>query len=451
MKKDANEKIGNFWSEKALKKTPQKIRWWEFPTIYEHYNHLICGKYVDGFNKGLIIRLKELGLTFEHGVSVGFGNGQKEFELIKEGIVKKFTLFELSDIRIEMAREQARKLGFEDKVNFVNGDCFNYVFTEKVDFVHWDNSLHHMFNVDDAVKWSYQILEHEGIFYMNDYVGPTRFQWSDDVLKLCTRIRNVLPDIYLKDPHDPTKLIDRTVSPPDAKKIEETDPSEAVDSSRILETVKKYFPNAEVTLTGGTVYHAGLNDILSNIDESDMKDKAILDLLLIIDEFATKSGIESHYATVLGEKSLINGNKFKNDELNPVNGQLNNSKSEKSQDYDLLLNSGLFDIDWYIEKYGDIDLALKDPVRHYLEIGAKGGCNPNPFFDSKWYLRKNPDVARSKMNPLVHFICFGSKEGRDPNPHFFISEYVEKNLESISGINPLLHYIKYRVKGRKGY
>lgn len=253
-------------------------------------------------SKGLNLRLKELGTTFEHGVSVGFGNGYKEFELLKEGLVKNFTLFELSNARIESAREKARILGFENRVEFLNGDCFSYEFGEKVDFVHWNNSLHHMFDVDKAIAWSHQILETDGVFYMDDYVGPTRFQWSDEALELGTRIKKILPDKYLKNPYKPDELLSRTVLRPDAKILEKSDPSEAADSVQILKSVIKYFPNADITLTGGSIYHGTLSDILHNIDESDLKDKTILDLLLIIDELATKTGIESHYATALGIK-----------------------------------------------------------------------------------------------------------------------------------------------------
>ncbi len=240
---------------------------------------------------------------FEHGVSVGFGTGYKEFELLKEGLVKKFTLFELSNLRIESANEKAKILGLEDRVEFINDDFFHHEFDEKVDFVHWNNSLHHMLDVDKAVAWSYQILETDGVFYMDDYVGPNRFQWSDESIELGTRIKKILPDKYLKNPYKSDELLDKTVLRPDAKILAKNDPSEAADSFRILESVINYFPNADITLTGGSVYHGTLSDILHNIDESDIKDNTILDLLLIIDELATKSGIESHYATALGTKT----------------------------------------------------------------------------------------------------------------------------------------------------
>ena len=134
-------------------------------------------------------------------------------------------------------------------------------------------------------------------------MGPNRFQWSDAALDLCTRIRRTLPDKYLQSPHSTDRFLDRTVSRPDIQKMEEADPSEAADSQRILENVRKYFPKAEITLTGGIIYHTALNDVLANIDEFDLTDKAILDLLLIIDELATKSGIESQYAAALAVKT----------------------------------------------------------------------------------------------------------------------------------------------------
>jgi SAM-dependent methyltransferase len=303
MEKEVAQKIGDFWSEESGRESPAKINWWEFPIIHKHINQLVCGESVDGISRGLNLRLKALGITFEHGVSVGFGDGHKEFELLKEGLVKKFTLFELSDKGIESARKKAKMLGFENRVEFINGDCFQYEFSEKVDFVHWNNSLHHMLDVDKAVAWSHQILEIGGVFYMDDYVGPVQFQWSDETIELGTRIKKILPDKYLKNPYKPDELLDRTVLRPDAKILEESDPSEAADSSQIFESVIKYFPNADITLTGGSVYAGTLNTILHNIDESDLKDKTILNLLLIIDELATKSGIESLYAAVLGIKS----------------------------------------------------------------------------------------------------------------------------------------------------
>jgi SAM-dependent methyltransferase len=265
----------------------------------------VCGKPVDGFSKGLQLELKRKARVFEHGVSAGCGNGTKEFELMKEGIVKRFTLFELSTERVKQARQKAESLGLLDRVEIIQEDCFLHKFKEKVDLVHWNNSLHHMLDTKKAVKWSYEILSPGGVFYMDDFVGPNRFQWSDEALKLGTKIRRVLPKGFLRNPYRKGRYLPRKLTRPNARRLKDSDPSEAADSSNIIQSIKEYFPNAKIKLTGGLIYHATLNDILYNISESDEKDKAILELLLIIDELSLNSGVESQYATALGVKEKI--------------------------------------------------------------------------------------------------------------------------------------------------
>ena len=42
-----------------------------------------------------------------------------------------------------------------------------------------------------------------------------------------------------------------------------------------------------------------------------------------------------------------------------------------------LRNSGIFDADWYLRQYSDVANAGIDPLRHYVEFGAKEGRVPN--------------------------------------------------------------------------
>ena len=43
-----------------------------------------------------------------------------------------------------------------------------------------------------------------------------------------------------------------------------------------------------------------------------------------------------------------------------------------------LRNSGIFDAEWYLRHYVDVASAGIDPLRHYVEFGAKEGRVPNP-------------------------------------------------------------------------
>jgi chromosome segregation ATPase len=78
----------------------------------------------------------------------------------------------------------------------------------------------------------------------------------------------------------------------------------------------------------------------------------------------------------------------------------------------------LFDREWYLQQYDDVNVSEIDPFDHYLRFGAIEGRNPNALFDTRWYLAQNPDVKESGINPLIHFYTYGAAEGRDPHPFF---------------------------------
>lgn len=311
---ELQKKIGDKWSQYYSQSHKARTRWWQSPFIIRFINEKIAGKPLEGFSQGLINRAMQLAddrYPFHRGISVGCGNASKEINLIVQGLVASFTLFDLSQVSIEKGKESARKAGVEDKVNFILGDAFEtLIVKEWFDFVHWNNSLHHMHNVEEAVRWSYSVCKKGGMFFMDDFVGPNRFQWSEKMLAIASMVRSCLPERYLVKPPGSLKehfkkmmgrkaFFARRLERPNIQNMILNDPSEAPDSERIIQSVKKYFPNAEITLTGGVIYHHALNDILQNFDEE--KDKWVLDLFMIIDDLCTDLG-ETHYATALAIK-----------------------------------------------------------------------------------------------------------------------------------------------------
>ena len=110
----------------------------------------------------------------------------------------------------------------------------------------------------------------------------------------------------------------------------------------------------------------------------------------------------------------------------------------------------VFDATWYLREYPEIAAQGIDPLEHYIERGAKEGCNPHPLFDTTWYLTMNPDVRSVNINPFEHYIETGGREGRDPHPLFSSKWYLEQYLDVASaGLNPLVHYITAGAKERR--
>lgn len=81
-----------------------------------------------------------------------------------------------------------------------------------------------------------------------------------------------------------------------------------------------------------------------------------------------------------------------------------------------IMESGLFDADWYLRAYPDVARAGVDPLMHYLTHGAVDRRSPGARFDAAWYLAAYPDIAAAGLNPLLHYLRHGAAEGRMARP-----------------------------------
>lgn len=288
------------WSRVTATRDLPRRNWWESPTIVSHINEIVTGEaeihgQSAGFNE--LIRTELGGRVAEKGLSVGCGVGEKEMALVQQGLVGSFDLYEISPERITRGIERAKLLGIQQQIRFHESDAFVECRRADYDIIHWNNSLHHMLDVDFAIAWSLERLKRGGIFAMDDFVGPSRFQWSDRVLDYATRFRASLPDHYRASIDPPHSILSVTASRPSIESMIAMDPTEAADSGNILGSLARRLPDGRVTPTGGAIYVVGLYHILPNFDE--VEDHSILQAGLLIDQLLAESG-DTLYAVAIG-------------------------------------------------------------------------------------------------------------------------------------------------------
>ncbi|MEZ0472965.1 class I SAM-dependent methyltransferase [Luteimonas salinilitoris] len=289
------EHIGQKW---AAKKTPVRPRWWASDRIKQHINAK-AGVSSPSMHAGFNHLLGSLGQRFKKGISVACGPARKEMRLLRAGIVSHFECYEFSQERIDQGHQLAEAQGLADRIQFHRADAMAMALPDDYDLVYWNNALHHMMDVKRAVWWNRERLKKGGYFAMDDYVGPTGFQWDEAHLFHVNNFRASLPERVFKHPRSSAKRLPRIVPKPDAALLWAKDPSEAADSSMILPSLKKYFPTAEILKTGGAIYHTALNNILANIDEND--DVDILDEALSLDDHMIELGY-TNYAIALAQR-----------------------------------------------------------------------------------------------------------------------------------------------------
>lgn len=275
---------------------PERIRWWESETIWRVVNRRICGQDVAGPNAGLMRLMKSrMRRQLDRAVSVGCGTGLHEMKFIQENIVKSFDLYDISRESMENGRNYALSIGLGDHCNYVHADAFETAAKPIYDLVFWGSSLHHMPDVDFAVKWSLDSLKPGGWFVMNEYIGENRFQWSRRTMACVNLFRALLPEAVFRNDIHPGQRHKRYLNAPTLADME-NDPSEAMDSERIVTCVKHYFPSARIINIGGAIYHIGLSDILTNIPE----ESRTLKWSMAIDRLV--SYVAPHYAVAVAQK-----------------------------------------------------------------------------------------------------------------------------------------------------
>ena len=300
MTEAAEQRIAEHWNNIHKRK---RVRWWHMPTIIREINRRVCGEPLDKISAGAVRLATEVAgeRSFYRGVSVGGGAGSKEMTVLESGLVEHFTIFELSDKRIEAGIAAARKRGLESRIRFEKANALKS-FRDKAsfDFVHWNNALHHMFSVRKAIAWSRHVLTANGMFYMDDYVGPNRFQWSQASLDVASGIRARLAERYLRSEADPEKPVPARIKRPSRLRIIREDPSEAPDSSKILRELGRQFRDPLIRNTGGLVYNLALVHTLHNFSEDLEEDRALLRSLMLVDELVLGvPKVDNHYSVAI--------------------------------------------------------------------------------------------------------------------------------------------------------
>lgn len=109
----------------------------------------------------------------------------------------------------------------------------------------------------------------------------------------------------------------------------------------------------------------------------------------------------------------------------------------------------LFDQEWYLAQYPDVQASGANPLVHFLYYGIVEGRLPNPYFAAEWYAETYPDIGSA--DPLSHFVMHGAAEGRSPGPEFDARRYLDANPDvARSGMTALAHYLAIgRYDGRE--
>lgn len=220
-----SEQTAEFWDKQAAAPhTP--MYWTEYPAVRSYVNECMTGVWwaypTHGFKAGWAYK------PLARGLSIGCGTGNLEKDLSWLRICEEIDAYDLSPASIQIAQQRARDEQIS-QVNFAVADCETMNYPEdRYDAVFFHGSLHHISDPDALLDRLIPSLHARGLVYVDDYVGPSREEWTPDHLAFAQTAYDKLPATW--------RTQERVVIPYDS-----ADPSEMIRSTRIIPALKERF------------------------------------------------------------------------------------------------------------------------------------------------------------------------------------------------------------------
>jgi SAM-dependent methyltransferase len=178
---------------------------------------------------------------FSRALSIGCGSGPLERSLIDQCLCHRIEAIDASVPSLALARQEASRAGYGGSIHYFAAD-FNRISLplNRYDAVFFHQSLHHVAYLERLFLQVWRTLRPGGMLYLDEYVGPSRFEWNDQRIQVARTIYRQLPRDIRRFEELPLPIIPG-------------DPSEAVRSSDIVRYLRLGFSVVHERPYGGAV------------------------------------------------------------------------------------------------------------------------------------------------------------------------------------------------------
>ena len=142
------------------------------------------------------------------------------------------TVLDSSAERLDYARARIPD-ELRQKVQFERGDPFEYAPAQPLALIVANSVLHRFADPAALVSRMADWLAPGGMVYVDEFVGPDRFQWTDAQLEIVNQLLACLPEELRLDLAGEPGVVKTEIGRPDLERFSRDHPSEAVASSRI--------------------------------------------------------------------------------------------------------------------------------------------------------------------------------------------------------------------------
>lgn len=284
------------WNDIAFSGHMASLVWTSSSVVRRYLHRLVSGD--PDCDWVTWLEYKHLPPAVDRALVIGCGSGWLERALAERGRFRSLVACDVAPEAVARARTESERLGFTnieyhvvDLENAMRGGPYGAIFANDV--------LHHITNLEGAFARIHDALVPGGKLFFNEYVGPNRFQYSDDRMDLVNRYFRLIPDELRRDHYTRRVLWKRERC--DATQLIRDDPTEAVRSEDVLRLARVAFRTEREYSYGGGLLNPLLYGVIVNFQEDDPQDKRLLQVLCDAEARLTQSGaLESDFAVYVG-------------------------------------------------------------------------------------------------------------------------------------------------------
>jgi predicted SAM-dependent methyltransferase len=235
------------------------------------------------------------GRRFRRVLALGCGTGSLERTAMRLNFCEEIDAVDSSEAALHVAREKALEEGITG-IHYRQGDLNRLRLPRRTyDLVIFHQSLHHVASIEKLLARVALSLAPDGLLALDEWTGPSRFEWGAGRLIRTRRLFEQLPPEWRSWP---------LLKVP----IEHDDPSEAIRSSAILPSVRRLFDVVVERPYGGHLVAILLSQVAVATIPRDLLDRLVSCWLAMEDEdLARDRALSFHTALVARPRIGIDG------------------------------------------------------------------------------------------------------------------------------------------------
>jgi SAM-dependent methyltransferase len=279
----------------AVEAAGEMHAWLDHPSVMAHYAERGL---IDGVSwKHWVSR--HLGGPARLSMELGCGSGTLSLELHRFGASEEIEGVDASPERIaEAERRRIIQLApgrfWTDDANRLTLEPGRY------DLIVSSHSYHHFVELEHVNAQVIRALTPRGLFVLEEFVGPTQFQWTDAQIEATRAIMALIPERYRTLRWGAVKPYEGR---PTVEDVVAASPFESIRSSEIVPLFERGFRVVHRRRLGGTIQHLLHNGIVHNFLPDDPEAERILRAIYETEDALVDSGLlPSDFQLLIGAR-----------------------------------------------------------------------------------------------------------------------------------------------------